>query len=247
MIREIVLDTETTGTEARAGDRVIEIGCVELINHCPTGKSFHAYINPERPVSEGALAVHGLSDAFLADKPLFAAIVEPFLAFIGDARLVIHNAQFDVGFLNMEFGRLGLKPLEPARVVDTLAMARRRHPGASNSLDALCARYGIDGSRRVRHGALLDAELLAEVYIELIGGKQADFGLAAGGRQGPAAGAGRLTAQAEPRRQRPTPLPPRLTQEEAARHAEFIAQTLADKALWRRYLGEGKSFGEGKG
>ncbi|HST93475.1 MAG TPA: DNA polymerase III subunit epsilon, partial [Microvirga sp.] len=176
-MREIVLDTETTGTEHATGDRVIEIGCVELLNHIPTGRTYHVYINPQRPVSAGALAVHGLSDEFLSDKPVFAAIADEFAAFIADARLVIHNAAFDVGFLNAEFARTGHKAIAMADVVDTLSMARRKHPGAANNLDALCSRYGIDNSKRTKHGALLDAEILAEVYIELIGGKQVGFDL----------------------------------------------------------------------
>lgn len=219
-MREIVLDTETTGTEAHRGDRIVEIGCVELLNHCPTGRSYHTYLNPERPVAEGAVAVHGLTDAFLADKPLFRDVAEAFTAFIGDARLIIHNAPFDVGFLDMEFGRLGLPPIEPRRVVDTLVMARRKHPGASNSLDALASRYGIDLSRRVKHGALLDAEILAEVYIELIGGRQAGLSL---GLPGDAAANGLPGSEAGAARPRPGPRPSRLTLMERARHAEFLA------------------------
>jgi DNA polymerase III subunit epsilon len=176
-MREIILDTETTGTDPAAGDRVIEIGCVELVNQFPTGRTFHAYVNPQRSVSQGAFNVHGLSEAFLADKPVFAAVAEPLLEFVGDGRLVIHNAGFDIAFLNAEFARTGHPALDMMRVVDTLSLARRKHPGAPNNLDALCARYGIDNSRRTKHGALLDAEILAEVYIELIGGKQADLGL----------------------------------------------------------------------
>lgn len=230
-MREIVLDTETTGVEALKGDRIVEIGCVELLNHCPTGRNFHVYINPERAMSDGAFQVHGLSDAFLSDKPVFAAIAAEFMAFVEDARLVIHNAAFDVGFLNMEFGRLGLPSIVPARVVDTLAMARRKHPGAGNSLDALCARYGIDNSRRTRHGALLDAEILAEVYIELIGGKQASLGLgtAVVGKRG----IGISVAVERPVRQRP--LAPRLTPEERAAHEAFVAKLKGP--LWRGYLG----------
>ncbi len=232
MMREVVLDTETTGVDARNGDRVVEIGCVELINHCITGRSFHVYLNPERPMSEGAFAVHGLSDAFLADKPIFAAIADELVEFIKDARLVIHNAPFDVGFLDMEFARVGKPPIQSQLVIDTLTMARRKHPGASNSLDALCSRYGIDTSRRVKHGALLDAEILSDVYIELLGGRQADFGLTA-----PAAG-----SSPGPRRspvqgralQRPAPLPSRLTPEDRQAHARFIA-TLGPSALWRDY------------
>ena len=230
-MREIVLDTETTGVEALGGDRVVEIGCVELVNHCPTGRSFHQYINPERPMSEGAFKVHGLSDAFLAPQPVFAAIADDFAAFIDGARLVIHNAAFDVGFLNMEFQRVGRPPIEPSLVVDTLSMARRKHPGASNSLDALCTRYGIDNSRRTRHGALLDAEILAEVYIELIGGKQASLGLGAG----EAGGAG-LAPVRIVRPQRLRPLAPRLDEAAIAAHEAFI-RSLGKNQLWRGYLG----------
>ncbi|MDP3319948.1 MAG: DNA polymerase III subunit epsilon [Bosea sp. (in: a-proteobacteria)] len=230
-MREIVLDTETTGVEALGGDRVVEIGCVELVNHCPTGRSFHKYINPERPMSEGAFKVHGLSDAFLAPQPVFAAIADEFAGFIDGARLVIHNAAFDVGFLNMEFKRIGRPPIESSLVVDTLSMARRKHPGASNSLDALCTRYGIDNSRRTRHGALLDAEILAEVYIELIGGKQASLGLGAGA----AGGSGHVPLRIE-RPQRQRPLQPRLDEAAIAAHETFI-RSLGKNQLWRGYLG----------
>jgi DNA polymerase-3 subunit epsilon len=230
-MREIVLDTETTGVEALGGDRIVEIGCVELVNHCPTGRSFHQYINPERPMSEGAFKVHGLSDAFLAPQPVFAAIADEFAAFIDGARLVIHNAAFDIGFLNMEFQRVGRPPIEPSLVVDTLSMARRKHPGASNSLDALCTRYGIDNSRRTRHGALLDAEILAEVYIELIGGKQASLGLGAG----EAGGTGLVPIRIE-RPQRLRPLAPRLDEAAIAAHEAFI-RSLGKNQLWRGYLG----------
>lgn len=232
MSREVVLDTETTGVDARNGDRIVEIGCVELVNHCITGRSFHCYLNPQRPMSEGAFAVHGLSDAFLADKPVFADMAHELVAFLGDSRLVIHNAPFDVGFLDMEFGRVGLPRLDGQRIIDTLVMARRRHPGASNSLDALCARYGIDTSRRVKHGALLDAEILSDVYIELMGGRQATFGLAAvpQRRQGDEQGA--IAQEARP--VRAAPLAPRLTEQEAAAHAAFVA-TLGPAALWNDY------------
>lgn len=178
MIREVVLDTETTGVDARKGDRVVEIGCVELINHCTTGKTFHTYLNPQRPVSEGAFGVHGLSDAFLADKPLFAAVSEPFLAFIAGARLIIHNAPFDVAFLDHELSRLEQprRRVEDAcTVVDTLAMARHKHPGQKNNLDALCRRYDVDNSQRELHGALLDAEILADVYLMMTGGQTVLF------------------------------------------------------------------------
>ncbi len=179
-IREIVFDTETTGLSPNGGDRIVEIGCVEMFNHIPTGQSFHVYINPERDMPEGAFAVHGLSSEFLSDKPVFSAVADDFLAFIGDAKLVAHNASFDIGFVNAEIRRLGHPPIDENRVVDTLLISRRKHPFASNSLDALCQRYGIDNSRRTKHGALLDAEILAEVYMELLGGRQADLGLVDG-------------------------------------------------------------------
>jgi DNA polymerase III subunit epsilon len=234
MLREIVLDTETTGTDHAKGDRVIEIGCVELLNHIPTGKSYHVYINPECPVSPGAFAVHGLSDEFLKDKPVFAAIADEFAEFVRDARLVIHNAAFDIGFLNAEFARTGHTRFNLPDAVDTLSMARRKHPGAANNLDALCTRYGIDNSRRTKPGALLDAEILAEVYIELIGGRQVGFDLslrpAARGR---AAAQGQIAAQDA----RPRTLISRLTEAERAAHEAFI-QSLGPNTLWREYLGE---------
>jgi DNA polymerase III subunit epsilon len=229
-MREIVFDTETTGTEPLKGDRIVEIGCVELMNHVPTGKTFHTYLNPERPMSDGAFRVHGLSDEFLADKPLFASVAADFAAFIAGARLIAHNASFDIGFVDMEFGRLDLPGLDRSLVVDTLTMARRKHPGASNSLDALCARYGIDTSRRTKHGALLDSEILAEVYVELIGGKQADLGL------GMAAATPRGGTALAPAEQvvRERPLAARLTGVELAAHGDFIAR-LGDSPLWKAY------------
>ncbi|MBB4038908.1 DNA polymerase-3 subunit epsilon [Microvirga flocculans] len=233
MLREIVLDTETTGTDHAKGDRVIEIGCVELLNHIPTGRSYHVYINPECPVSPGAFAVHGLSDEFLADKPVFAAVADEFAAFIADARLVIHNAAFDIGFLNAEFARTGHPLFDLADVVDTLIMARRKHPGAANNLDALCARYGIDNSRRTKHGALLDAEILAEVYIELIGGRQVGFDLALQ----PASRSRAAALSQAAREAKPRTLISRLTDDERAAHEAFI-QSLGPNALWREYLGE---------
>jgi DNA polymerase III subunit epsilon len=230
-MREIILDTETTGTDPGAGDRIIEIGCVELVNQFPTGRTFHVYVNPQRSVSQGAFNVHGLSEAFLADKPVFAAVAEPFLEFVGDGRLVIHNAAFDIAFLNAEFARTGHPALDMMRVVDTLSLARRKHPGAPASLDALCARYGIDNSRRTKHGALLDAEILAEVYIELIGGKQADLGLAI---VRPETMPG---AQAIAFRRRETRIiVTRLSEAERNAHAAFVA-TLGPNALWNSYLG----------
>ncbi|MER2508769.1 MAG: DNA polymerase III subunit epsilon, partial [Amaricoccus sp.] len=176
-MREIVLDTETTGFDPLTGDRVVEIGAVELLNHLPTGRVFHAYVNPERAMPAEAFAIHGLGTEFLADKPVFAAIVDEFLAFVGDAKLVIHNARFDMKFLNAELGWVGRTRLAETRAVDTLDLAKRRFPGAPSTLDALCRRFGIDNSSREKHGALLDSELLAEVYLELIGGRQPDLSL----------------------------------------------------------------------
>jgi DNA polymerase-3 subunit epsilon len=230
MLREIVLDTETTGTDAKGGDRLIEIGCVELLNHIPTGKTYHVYINPQCPVSAGAFAVHGLSDDFLADKPVFAAIADEFSAFIGDARLVIHNAAFDIGFLNAEFARTGHKAFILSDAVDTLTMARRKHPGAANNLDALCSRYGIDNSRRTKHGALLDAEILAEVYIELMGGRQTDLGLSMV-RETARRGNGAIVLPTQAR-QAPAS---RLTDADREAHLAFVT-TLGGNALWRDYL-----------
>jgi DNA polymerase III subunit epsilon len=225
-MREIILDTETTGLDALRGDRLVEIGCIELVNHFPTGQTFHVHINPERDMPDEAFRVHGLSGEFLSTKPVFEAVVEDFLAFIGDARLVIHNASFDMGFINAELKRSGREPIPQDRVVDTLAMARRRFPAASNSLDALCARFGIDKSKRTVHGALIDAELLADIYIELIGGRQASFGLSDAGRQ-----AARRAAAISVVRTRPAPLAPRLSDEEIAAHRTFVAQ-MGDKAIW---------------
>ena len=177
-MREIVIDTETTGLDPRGGDRIVEIAAVELLNHLPTGRVFHQYINPERDMPEGAFAVHGLSTAFLADKPRFAEIAESFLRFVEDGRLVMHNAEFDLGFLNAELGRLARPHLPRERAVDTLALARQKFPGAQASLDALCRRFQIDTSARTKHGALLDAQLLAQVYLELIGGREPGLALA---------------------------------------------------------------------
>lgn len=230
-MREIVLDTETTGTDIAAGDRIVEIGAIELINQIPTGRSFHKYVNPQRSMSQGAYAVHGLSDAFLSDKPTFAAVADELHEFLGDARLVIHNAAFDIGFLNAEYGKIGRPALGMGRVLDTLSMARRKHPGAPASLDALCARYGIDNSRRTKHGALLDAEILAEVYIELIGGKQADLGLAIARPEAVTA-----AQRIEIRRGEARIIVQRLTDGEREAHMAFVA-TLGAGALWRNYLG----------
>ena len=180
MLREIVLDTETTGLDASRGDRLIELGCVEIINRVPTGVEFHRFINPEtRDVHPDAERIHGLKTSFLKDKPMFKAVVREFLEFIGDSPLVIHNANFDIGFINMELDRLKMTTLEMHRVVDTLQLARRKHPAGPNSLDALCKRYGVDTSRRTKHGAIVDSLLLAEVYVELLGERQASMVLGA--------------------------------------------------------------------
>ncbi len=203
-MREIVLDTETTGLDPLRGDRLVEIGCVEIFNRMPTGQAFHRYFNPEREMSAEAFAVHGLSTEFLADKPFFAEEVDEFLAFIGDSPLVIHNASFDIGFINAELDRIKRTPIPRERLVDTLLLARRKHPGVSNRLDDLCSRYAIDNSRRTKHGALLDAELLAEVYVDLIGARQSQLILASESREIRVGVSGEM-----PRRQRLVPLAPR--------------------------------------
>lgn len=228
MVREIILDTETTGLDPATGDRIVEIGAVELLNHLPSGRTFHVYINPERDMPKEAEAVHGLSSAFLRDKPVFAAVAQDFLDFIGDAVLIIHNASFDMAFINAELGFLRLPSIPPERVVDTLHIARQKHPGAANSLDALCRRYGIDNSRRTKHGALLDSELLAEVYLELIGGRQTALILEATVTKKAATIVAAQIAQ-----QRTMPLPPRLTEDERNAHAAFIAG-LGEQALWKQ-------------
>ena len=219
-MREIVFDTETTGLDPLQGDRMVEIGCIELINRFPSGKTFHCYFNPERDMPEPAFKVHGLSVDFLKDKPLFVHKVEELIEFLGDAPLIAHNAMFDLGFLNAELGRAKKVVVSRERLVDTLMLARRKHPGGSNRLDDLCARYKIDNSKRIKHGALLDAELLAEVYIELIGARQADLGLAAD------AMVGELRTATVAIRVRPEPLPPRIVAEELEAHRVFIATTV---------------------
>jgi len=228
-MREIVLDTETTGFEPEQGDRIVEIGGVELWNHVPTGETYHVYINPQRDMPQSAFEVHGLSEEFLSDKPVFAQIAQGFLDFVGDAKLIIHNAAFDMKFLNAELGWLGLRRLPDDQAIDTLAIARKKFPGSPASLDALCRRFGIDNSARTLHGALLDSEILAEVYLELIGGRQPDFALATG--PGTAEGAG--TAEAWRPKPRPVPLPSRLTEDEKKAHDAFVAG-LGENALWRR-------------
>jgi DNA polymerase-3 subunit epsilon len=229
-MREIVLDTETTGLDPMRGDRLVEIGCIELLNRIPSGQTFHCYLNPQRDMPAEAFAVHGLSAEFLSDKPLFAHVVEEFLAFVADAPLVIHNAGFDIGFINAELDRCGRIAIARDRLVDTLMLARRKYVGVRNSLDDLCTRFGINNSRRTKHGALLDAELLAEVYLELIEARQAQLGLAAAGGGtvivGSAPGAPRL---------RVVPLVPRVSDADRAAHLAFVA-TLGDKAIWLDYV-----------
>ncbi|WP_430465736.1 DNA polymerase III subunit epsilon [Tabrizicola sp.] len=230
-MREIVLDTETTGFEPSEGHRIVEIGAVELFNHMPTGRTYHQYINPEREMPKEAFEVHGLGDEFLRDKPVFKDIGQAFLDFIGDAKLVIHNAAFDVKFLNFELKRIGLPSIDWSRAIDTLAISRQKFPGSPASLDALCRRFGVDNSAREKHGALLDSEILAEVYLELIGGRQPDFGLAT---QAQKSG---LDASGQPDgwrpRPRPEPLAPRITEEEAAAHAALLAK-LGAAAIWAK-------------
>ncbi len=228
-MREIVFDTETTGLDPLNGDRLVEIGCIELLNRFPTGRVFHKYINPERDMPEGAFRVHGLSIEFLQDKPRFAEVALELVEFIGDdGMLVAHNAMFDLGFLNAEFKRAGHKEVSRERLVDTLMLARRKHPGGANRLDDLCVRYRIDNSKRTKHGALLDAELLAEVYLELLGARQAMLGLLAD------------TVSADLRNVavgtlvRPEPLSARVTDEDRAAHRDFV-QSLGDAAIWKTY------------
>ncbi|MBU2980334.1 DNA polymerase III subunit epsilon [Lentibacter algarum] len=228
-MREIVLDTETTGFEPEQGDRIVEIGAVELLNHMPTGNTYHQYINPERGMPQEAFAVHGLGDEFLADKPKFKQIGQAFLDFVGTSKMIIHNASFDMKFLNAELGWMGLPKLPMSQALDTLEIARRKFPGSPASLDALCRRFNIDNSSRTLHGALLDSEILAEVYLELIGGKQPDFALSAS--------AGEKTETDGADNWRPSPRPEtlasRLSEKEAAAHAAFV-DALGDGALWKK-------------
>lgn len=234
-MREIIFDTETTGLDNRA-DRIIEIGGIELFNHFPTGKTLHLYINPgDRKVHPDALAVHGITDESLKDKPPFAEVADQILAFFEGAKWIAHNATFDMGFVNAEFARLGRPPILPDMVTDTLAMARRKHPMGPNSLDALCRRYGIDNSHRTKHGALLDSELLAEVYIEMIGGRQTALGL------GSVNGSSARSRQNDEVEDvvvdimvRPSPLPNRLSEAEEAAHAALVAK-LGEKGIWSKY------------
>ncbi|MBL8649913.1 MAG: DNA polymerase III subunit epsilon [Sphingopyxis sp.] len=228
-MREIIFDTETTGFDPKAGDRLVEIGCVELIDRRETGVTFHAYFNPERDMPAAAEAVHGLSIQFLSDKPLFATRVDELIAFLGDAPLVAHNAAFDFGFVNAEFARAGRPALDMTRMCCTVQMARKLHPGAKHSLDALCTRYGIDRSHRVKHGALLDAELLAHLYIEMTGGRQIGLGLAAntGTAASPSASSAPTHAPDRPWRE---PRPHMASAAELARHAQFVAAL--NQPLW---------------
>ena len=235
-MREIVFDTETTGLSPLTGDRMVEIGCVELVNKVETGRTFHAYFNPQRAMPSGAEAVHGLSDAFLSDKPLFSDVVEDLLEFLGDCQLVAHNASFDFGFLNHELAHCGRPLVSMSRMVDTLAIARTRHPGAKHSLDALCSRFGVDRSIRIKHGALIDAQLLAQCYVELSGGRQIGLGLAdiitIEQKPDPAFDSGApLTIHIRP------PRPHAPSEDELAAHAAFL-NTLTDP-IWHRLAARG--------
>jgi DNA polymerase III subunit epsilon len=228
-VREIVLDTETTGLDPLAGHRLVEIGCIELVNRMPSGQHFHRYINPERDMPAEAFAVHGLSAEFLNGKSRFVEIVDELLVFLGDAPLVAHNAAFDLGFLNAELERAGKMPVGRERLVDTLLLARRKHPAGPNRLDDLCVRYSIDNSRRTKHGALLDAEILAEVYLELIGARQAQLILVEAAIAAPG-----VDGACGPIRARPHALLPRLSPDESEAHAAFVA-TLGQNAIWHEY------------
>jgi len=225
-MREIVFDTETTGFEPSDGHRIVEIGLVELMEHLPTGKELRFYLNPEREVPIESQRVHGLSNEFLADKPLFAEVADEFLDFIGDAPLVIHNASFDIKFINAELARVGKPAIPLHRAIDTIEIARRKLPGARYSLDELCKRFAIDLSARTKHGALLDCQLTAQVYLELIGGRQRGLSLA------PVEIAASASEGLGPARQRPAPLASLVTQDERTRHAAFIAKELGDKPVW---------------
>jgi DNA polymerase III subunit epsilon len=229
-MREIIFDTETTGLNPAGGDRMVEIGCLELINRVETGRTYHAYFCPERPMPSEAEAVHGLSDNFLSDKPKFSEKAEELLEFIADSPLVAHNAAFDFGFLNHELQRCARDPICLSRMIDTLTLARSKHPGAKHSLDALCTRFGVDRSQRVKHGALLDAQLLAQVYVELTGGRQ--IGLSLGGTSATVATETVATVQIERVVRPPRPHAP--SEEERTRHRSFIARLTSP--LWERFL-----------
>ena len=242
-MRQIVLDTETTGFEAEGSDRIVEIGCLELLNHMPTGKTYHVYCNPERMMPNEAFGVHGIGpdlleppqdpqpgQVTLRDKPLFKEVAQGFLDFVQDSQMVIHNAKFDMRFLNAELRRNGFRTLPMDQSLDTLAMARKKFPGSPATLDALCRRYGIDNSNRVLHGALLDSEILADVYLEMIGGRQPDFALSSVATSGGGDGAAGDDWRPFPR---PAPLPPRITETEKEAHGEFVAK-MGDDALWTK-------------
>jgi DNA polymerase-3 subunit epsilon len=229
-MREIIFDTETTGLNPAGGDRLVEIGCIELVNRCETGRTYHAYFNPDRPMPSEAELVHGLSDVFLSDKPRFHEKADELLEFIADSPLVAHNASFDFGFLNSELQRCARDPVCMSRMIDTLMLARSKHPGAKHSLDALCTRFGVDRSQRVKHGALLDAQLLAQVYVELTGGRQ--IGLSLGVSNAPAGIESVATVKVE-RVVRP-PRPHAASEEERTRHRSFIARLTSP--LWERFL-----------
>ena len=229
-MREIVLDTETTGLDPADGHRIVEIGAIELHNHIPNGRTYHQYINPERDMPAEAFAVHGLSDEFLKDKPIFADIVDDFLAFVDGGTLVIHNAGFDLKFLNAELRGTDRPVIMPEQSIDTLVLARKKHPMGPNSLDALCKRYGIDNTMRDIHGALLDSELLAQVYLELIGGRQQSLTLVDSDRSHAPTDAARHTMSTKTRLQ---PLPPRLSETEREAHAAFV-RTLGENAIWNK-------------
>ena len=226
-MREVVLDTETTGLDPIDGHRIIEIGCVELLDHFPTGRTFQAYLNPERPVPQDSQDIHGLTDAFLSDKPLFAAIADEMFEFLGDAPLVIHNAGFDLKFLNAELHRLGRKPIAYARAIDTIEIAKSKIPGARYSLDELCRRYGVDLAVRDKHGALIDAQLTAQVYLELVGGRQKTLVLAPVDAVMPGSG-----IEAGVLRPRPIPLENLISEAELREHVVFIARELGADAVW---------------
>ncbi|MFM9975681.1 MAG: DNA polymerase III subunit epsilon [Beijerinckiaceae bacterium] len=228
-MREIIFDTETTGLSPREGHRLVEIGCIEVVNRFPTGRVFHKYLNPERDMPIEAFAIHGLSSDFLKDKPLFVEIADELAVFIEDAQLVAHNASFDINFINAEFSRINKPLVSMERVIDTVMLARRKFPGAKASLDALCDRFGIDNSRRTKHGALLDAEILAEVYQELLGGKQATFVL------DPAQERAKAALVAPQSIRRAALLAPLLSQAEIEAHARIVSE-LGEKALWNRYI-----------
>lgn len=233
-MREIVLDTETTGFDPYSGDKIVEIGAVELFNHLPTGNSYHKYINPERPMPQQAFEVHGLSEEFLSDKPLFSHVAQSFIDFIGDATLIIHNASFDIKFLNAELKSVGKALIEMDRVIDTLLMAREKFPGSPASLDALCRRYGIDLSKREKHGALLDSEILADVYLQLIGGLQPDFNLAPqqSSTKTDINENQKTSFKLQPRK---VALKSRISPEEEKRHQEFV-KNMGEISIWRQFL-----------